>query len=87
MSLDVNYLPSNYIDLTIGDFSCGIDKEITEKLIKEIKTKGNGYTPALGLPSLKRKIISIYQEKYKLFNINRVTAKLDSQFLVDDPAD
>lgn len=76
MSLDVNYLPSNYIDLTIGDFSCGIDKEITEKLIKEIKTKGNGYTPALGLPSLKRKIISIYQEKYKLFNINEENVQI-----------
>lgn len=70
MSLDVNILPSDYIDLSIGDFRSGINKRIIDKLVKRVKNAGNGYTPGLGLPKLREKIVSYYSETYGIKDID-----------------
>lgn len=70
MSLDVNILPADYIDLSIGDFRSGINKRIIDKLVKRIAKEGNGYTPGMGLPKLRNEIVTYYKEKYDIKNIN-----------------
>ena len=70
MSLDVNIFPSDYIDLSIGDFRSGINKRIIDKLVKRIAKEGNGYTPGMGLPKLRNEIVTFYKEKYDIKNIN-----------------
>ncbi|WP_162542505.1 pyridoxal phosphate-dependent aminotransferase [Lactobacillus apis] len=70
MSLDVNILPPDYIDFTIGDFRSGVEPTIIEELTKKVQTDGNGYTPGLGLPLLREKIISHYRDTYGIKNIS-----------------
>ena len=70
MSLDVNILPADYIDLSIGDFRSGINKRIIDKLVKRVAKEGNGYTPGMGLPKLRNEIVTYYKEKYDIKNIN-----------------
>ena len=70
MSLDVNILPSDYIDLSIGDFRSGINKRIIDRLVKRVEKEGNGYTPGMGLPKLRKEIISYYKENYGIKDID-----------------
>ena len=70
MSLDVNILPSDYIDLSIGDFRSGINKRIIDKLVKRVAKEGNGYTPGMGLPKLRKEILTYYKEKYGIKDID-----------------
>ncbi len=62
-----------------------IHKDVIQSYCAQVWLAAKDSYPAVPANSLEIEIISEYCDEIESYN--RVTAKLDSQFLVDDPAD